>query len=124
MNLRPRARSSYKCEVSAIAREKKTVGAMVRIYCAEHHEHRAGDLTCPGCQDLLSYAHQRLDRCPYGDLKPACSECPIHCYQPARREAMRDVMRSSGPKMLFRHPWLALVHLWKERTRKAPPRRK
>jgi hypothetical protein len=108
--------------VPAISREKQTVAAMVRLYCAEHHGQHDG--LCVSCRDLLSYSHQRLDRCPYGEEKPACNQCPIHCYQPARREAMREVMRASGPRMLFRHPWLAIVHLWKERTRKAPPRRK
>jgi hypothetical protein len=108
--------------VSAIAREKKTVGAMVRLYCAERHQ--GGARPCSSCEALLAYAEARLDRCPYGETKPACNQCPIHCYQPARREAMRDVMRTAGPKMLLRHPWLAVVHLWKERVRKAPPRRK
>jgi hypothetical protein len=104
-----------------IAVEKQTVAAMLRLYCDERH-HPAGGGLCPSCLDLLGYAHQRLDRCPYGEAKPACNPCPIHCYQPARREAMREVMRRSGPRMLFRHPWLALVHLWKEWTRKAPAR--
>ena len=106
----------------AISREKKTVAAMVRLYCAERHG--TDDGLCETCRDLLAYSHQRLDRCPYGEKKPACSECPIHCYQPTRREAMKDVMRTAGPKMAFRHPWLAIVHLWKEHVRKAPPRRK
>ncbi len=106
----------------AIEREKKTVAAMVRLYCAERHGRRDSD--CESCQALLAYSHQRLVRCPYGDAKPACSECPTHCYQPARRQAMREVMRTAGPRMLWRHPWLALVHLWKEHTRKAPPRKR
>jgi hypothetical protein len=104
----------------AIAREKKTVGAMVELYCADHHHGGTGP--CPSCQGLLDYAHQRLDRCPYGEAKPACKECPVHCYQPARREEMRQVMREAGPKMLLHHPWLAVVHLWKEHVRKTPPR--
>jgi len=95
---------------------------MVRLYCAEQHRSAGG--LCESCEALLDYSHQRLDRCPYGEHKPACNQCPIHCYQPARREAMRDVMRLAGPRMLLRHPWLAIVHLWKERTRKVPPRRK
>ncbi|HEX7485526.1 MAG TPA: nitrous oxide-stimulated promoter family protein [Vicinamibacterales bacterium] len=107
-------------EPRAIALEKKTVSAMVRLYCADHH-HR-GDGPCPSCQELLAYAHQRLDRCPYGEAKPACKECPVHCYQPARRESMREVMREAGPKMLLHHPWLAILHLWKDRVRRTPPR--
>ena len=64
---------------------------------------------------LQRYAHERLDRCPFGDDKPTCRECPIHCYRPAEKAAMQEVMRATGPRMLWRHPWLALVHLWKER---------
>lgn len=108
--------------MGAISLEKKTVAAMMRLYCALRHGQRGG--LCDTCAALLTYSHQRLDRCPYGEAKPACSECPIHCYQPARREAMREVMRTAGPRMLWRHPWLAVVHLWKEHTRKAPPRRR
>lgn len=105
-----------------IVTEKKTVAAMVRLYCAEHHD-RPDDL-CPRCATLLSYSHARLDACPYGAGKPTCRECPVHCYRPAEREAMRDVMRWSGPRMLLRHPWLAIVHLWKERFHRTPRLRK
>jgi hypothetical protein len=73
---------------------------------------------------LLAYSHQRLDRCPYGDEKPSCKACPIHCYRPSEREAMRQVMREAGPRMLWRHPWLAIVHLWKDRFTKAPQKKR
>jgi hypothetical protein len=106
----------------AIAREKKTVAAMVRLYCADHRHDAPDGCVCETCAALLAYSHQRLDRCPYGDDKPTCKECPIHCYTPARREEMRQVMREAGPRMLLRHPWLAVVHLWKDHFRKAPPR--
>jgi len=102
----------------AIATEKKTVAAMVRIYCAEHHD--GGDALCAALQ---RYSHARLDACPYGADKPTCKACPIHCYRPAEREAMREVMRFAGPRMMWRHPWLSIVHLWKERFRRKPRRR-
>jgi hypothetical protein len=101
-----------------IATEKKTVAAMVRIYCAEHHA--GADPLCAHCAALQRYSHARLDACPYGAGKPTCRECPIHCYRPAEKEAMREVMRFAGPRMMLQHPWLALVHLWKERFRKVP----
>lgn len=101
-----------------IATEKKTVTAMMRIYCREHHDRP--DALCDTCTTLLRYSHARLDACPYGADKPTCKECPIHCYRPAQRAAMQDMMRFAGPRMLFRHPWLSIVHLWKERYRKAP----
>ena len=97
----------------AIAREKRTVEAMVLLYCADHHE-PAGRL-CPECRDLLAYSHARLDGCRYGEQKPTCKACPTHCYRRDRREAMQVVMRYAGPRMILRHPWLALVHMWKER---------
>jgi hypothetical protein len=37
---------------------------------------------------------------------------------------MREVMRFAGPRMMLRHPWLAVVHLWKERFRREPKRRR
>jgi hypothetical protein len=106
---------------ASIATEKKTVAAMVRIFCAEHHPDDRG--VCEACGALLAYSHARLDACPYGDGKPTCKACPIHCYRPAEREAMRQVMRFAGPRMLLRHPWLSLVHLWKERFRTVPRRK-
>lgn len=105
-----------------IATEKKTVSAMLRIYCAAHHG--AGDPICPTCAALQRYSHARLDGCPYGADKPACIACPIHCYRPAERDAMRQVMRFAGPKMIWRHPWLAVAHLWKERFHRTPKTRR
>ena len=92
-----------------IRREKKTIRAMVAIYCRAHHGTR-GTL-CDDCQALVDYAECRLDRCPFGAKKPTCAKCPIHCYKPALREKARDVMRYAGPRMLLRHPVLALRHL-------------
>ena len=104
----------------AIATEKKTVAATVRIYCAAHHA--GADPLCTSCAALQRYSHASLDACPYGAGKPTCKACPIHCYKPAEREAMREVMRFAGPRMMLRHPWLSIVHLWKERFHKTPRR--
>ena len=90
-----------------LAREWKTVSAMLRIYCRDNHN---GNL-CPECQQLMSYVNLRLDRCRFGEEKPTCAKCPVHCYQRDRREQIRVVMRYSGPKMLWEHPILSLWHL-------------
>ena len=82
---------------------------MIGDYCASHH--RPGDDLCPACGALLAYATQRLARCPYAEKKPTCARCPIHCYQPEMREQVRQVMRYAGPRMLLRHPWMAICHL-------------
>ncbi len=92
---------------------------MVRLSCHDHHA--TTDAPCPDCQRLIEYSHARLAHCPYGAGKTTCRECPTHCYRPAERAAMRDVMRYAGPRMLWRHPLLALRHLWIERQ--GPPRR-
>ena len=67
---------------------------------------------CPQCQALLDYAHKRLDHCKFGEDKPSCTRCPVHCYKPAMREHIRQVMRYSGPRMLLHDPIMAIKHLW------------
>ncbi|USD44104.1 nitrous oxide-stimulated promoter family protein [Vibrio sp. SCSIO 43135] len=96
-----------------LALEFKTVSAMVGIYCRDHHSSEKG--LCNECQALLEYAEVRLDRCPYGEAKPTCNKCPIHCYKPEPKEQMRQVMRYSGPRMLLPHPILSIRHLLHER---------
>lgn len=107
-----------------LARERVTVYAMTRIYCRDHHGLPENHL-CEECSALYEYAMQRLEHCPYQGEKPTCANCPIHCYQKTRREEIRVVMRYAGPKMLLRHPWLAIRHLLDGRV-KAPdlPRRR
>lgn len=91
---------------------------MVHLACEARHLAPRGGL-CAECRELLTYAEHRLAKCPFGPEKTTCRECPIHCYRPAERAAMRDVMVSAGPRMLWRHPWQAIRHLWMER--KGPP---
>ncbi|MDC5857304.1 nitrous oxide-stimulated promoter family protein [Vibrio europaeus] len=93
--------------------EFKTVRAMMFIYCRAHHGTKNG--LCNECQSLLEYAETKLDRCPYGQSKPTCNQCPIHCYKAEQKEQMRQVMRYSGPRMLLPHPILAIRHLLHER---------
>ena len=69
------------------------------IYCRGQHKVPKGDL-CVDCQDLLTYALKRLERCPQ-DPKPACKHCEVHCYKPAYREKIRQVMRYSGKRLIL-----------------------
>ena len=82
---------------------------MVGIYCAAHHG-SDGDSLCEECREFLDYAERRLRKCPYGDQKPTCANCPVHCYKPARKDQAREIMRYAGPRMLLRHPLLAIAH--------------
>ena len=93
-----------------LTREFLTLQKMVEIYCANHHVEQ-DVVRCGECQDFLAYAERRLEKCPYEQAKPTCARCPIHCYKRAQREKARVIMRYAGPRMTFRHPWLALMHL-------------
>ncbi len=97
--------------------ELKTVEAMIGLYCSGIH----GEKTlCSECSDLLEYARSRLEKCPYGKDKPACARCPVHCYRPPMREKIRAVMRYAGPRMIYRHPLLALRHMLARYIHPAP----
>jgi hypothetical protein len=91
-----------------ITREKKTIGAMVHIYCKAHHETK--DELCQECAEFYEYAKMRLDKCPFQENKTTCGKCRIHCYKPGMKEKVKEIMRYSGPRMLLHHPVLAMHH--------------
>jgi hypothetical protein len=97
-------------------RERRTIKAMIGIYC-HGHNHPAETL-CEECHALLSYALQRIDKCPFQTEKPICAKCPVHCYKADMREQVRRVMRYSGPRMMIYHPLLALRHYMDQITRR------
>ncbi len=99
-------------------RELKTIAAMLRIYCRAHH-HPQGAALCADCAAFYAYAHLRLQRCRFGEGKPACAQCTVHCYKPDRREEARRLMRWAGPRMALRHPLLTILHLID--ARRPPP---
>lgn len=92
-----------------LAREHLTMAKMIGIYCSAHHVD-SGDTLCTECEAFLNYAERRLLKCPYGEDKPTCANCPVHCYKPAQRAKAKEIMRYAGPRMLFRHPFLAIAH--------------
>jgi predicted amidophosphoribosyltransferase len=104
-------------KLARVMREKKTLEVMIRIYCMGSHVN--GKSLCNDCQELLGYANRRIDNCPLIANKSTCLNCKIHCYEIPKREKIRAVMRYAGPRMLSRHPALAIAHLIDGR-RKAP----
>ncbi len=102
--------------------DSDVVELMIALYCKKKHKSKKGEL-CPECQELKDYCRYRLSLCPWGDKKPFCSNCPIHCYNKEHREKIREVMRFSGPRMLFHHPVLAIRHV-KETIRQKKKLRK
>ena len=95
-------------KLSRIEEEKRVIAQMIHLYCQKKEGNTE---LCPSCQALLDYAYARLEHCPFGENKTSCEKCPIHCYKPAMREKMREVMRFSGPRMLLYHPIAAIRHL-------------
>ena len=93
--------------------EYRTIEVMIRLYCRHHHG--TSTALCGDCAELLAYAGARIEKCPFGTEKPTCEKCEVHCYKPAAREAVKKVMRYSGPRMLPRHPILAVRHLIRAR---------
>jgi len=106
---------SYGKATARLDREKRTIRAMLRMYCRDHHAGKGG--LCEDCQSLHDYALGRLNHCPFAAEKTTCARCPVHCYKPGMRARVKDVMRYAGPRMLFRHPLLALFHMLDELRR-------
>lgn len=113
--------------MSRLGRERRTMSVMITLYCRDQHGEgteprgpvprsgstgtRRGQDLCADCEALVAYAERRLDRCRFGQSKPTCARCTVHCFGPAMRERIREVMRYAGPRMMLRHPILALAHL-------------
>ncbi len=98
-------------------REKRIVGEMIMLYCHGNHGTKKKVL-CPDCTELLSYAKQRSEKCPFMEQKTFCSNCVVHCYKPDMREKIRRVMRWSGPRMIFHHPLMAIRHVIESKKEK------
>ena len=97
-------------------REKETVSQMIAIYCKKQHGTKYG--LCEECTELEDYARLRSDKCPFMETKTFCSNCKVHCYKPDMREKIRAVMRFSGPRMLFVHPFMAIRHVIESKKEK------
>jgi hypothetical protein len=93
---------------------------MINIFCKGHHNTKSG--ICSECNELLDYAHSRLNKCPFSEDKPTCAKCTVHCYIPVMRGKAKVVMRYSGPKMIYSHPVLAVLHI-KDSRRKTPQKK-
>lgn len=77
-----------------IAKDAQTLTAFVHVFCEQKHE-TAPKALCSSCHELLAYALQRLEKCPY-DPKPKCKDCLTHCYKPDYRTRIQEIMKFSG----------------------------
>ena len=95
--------------MNKIEQDKQTIRLMVGLYC----RHRLPVREIPEeDEQLIDYAEQRLTHCRYGEMKPACKHCATHCYKPDMQEKVREVMRWTGPRMIFFSPKVAFRHIW------------
>ena len=92
-----------------LRREKKTLEKMINIYCQDNHNQER--VRCAQCEELYQYASERLAKCILGNKKTTCAKCPVHCFKTEYKEMIKKVMRYSGPKMIYKHPLLAIYHL-------------
>ncbi len=101
---------------SKIEEEKLMIDQMIMIYC-KGYKHTASP-PCRKCRELMEYAHKRLDSCRFGENKGFCANCPIHCYKPDMRAKIKEVMKYSGPRMLFKNPAAVIKHIIESRYTK------
>ena len=92
-------------------KEQLVVSEMIALYCRKKHGMASKGELCPECKKLCEYAQARSEHCPFMEEKTFCANCRVHCYKPDMRECIREVMRFSGPRMIWYHPGMALWHL-------------
>jgi len=97
---------------SKIENENKTVGVMIDIYCHKHHGTHS---ICDSCNEIKKYSFERLSKCQFGEHKPSCKKCSVHCYKPEKRAQIKEIMRFSGPRMLYLYPIYFLTHFFGRR---------
>ncbi|APF26384.1 MULTISPECIES: nitrous oxide-stimulated promoter family protein [Clostridium] len=94
---------------SRIEKQKESIEFMIDLYCRK--KHKTKEVLCDECRELLQYANFRLDHCRFGENKPNCGGCKIHCYKKEMREKIIKVMKFSGPRSLIYNPKIAFEHL-------------
>lgn len=97
--------------MTKLERDYKTIEVMLNRYCKTEHGSKHGEL-CEECAESLAYSKQRLDRCKFGEEKPTCAKCSIHCYKKSEKFKFIDIMRKTRVWMLFRHPILTYYHFF------------
>jgi len=105
----------------------RTLARFIEIYCTEKHKDQTKSRTelktlnveliaghsvdlCPECQRLLAHAFTKRSHCPMHP-KPACKNCPTHCYHPKYRAQIREVMKYSGRQLVMSGRLDYLLHL-------------
>lgn len=88
-----------------------TLRNLFGIYCRKNHAPEKGVL-CSSCQSELKYAVHKTKICTEKDMGKTCSECRVHCFEPEHREKIREIMRFSGPRLMWSHPLLSMRYVF------------
>lgn len=91
--------------------EGLTIKVMVKLYCRDHHNCQSPP--CVACSELIDYAIAKVKQCPLKEKRTTCGKCKIHCYNPAMKKQIKEVMHYAGPRMLKSHPLLTAKHILK-----------
>ncbi len=97
--------------MSKINREKRVIETMIKLYCQKKEGNKH---LCKECEEVINYALKRLDNCKFGEEKPTCRLCPIHCYNPQMKSKIKEIMRYSGPRLIIYNPLFAIEHSIRE----------
>ena len=81
-----------------IEREKMTIQRMIALYQRRCPEAQADNAHY---QALNAYADKRLDKCVFGENKPACKQCPGHCCKVSDEAAFCLIQRPYISKTLL-----------------------
>lgn len=87
-----------------VEKDIKVLEKFIQVYCETKHRTREKEDShgfCEECKGILEYAIHRREVCPL-DPKPTCKNCEIHCYEPEKRQTIKDIMRYSGMHMIMR----------------------
>ncbi len=107
-----------KTEEEKIEKDIRVLADLTEVYCKKRHAGAKrlpvaakGKLAgyadalavslCPDCTKLVLHGAVMRMRCPM-DPKPACRNCPDHCYHPRYRAQVRQVMRFAWRHLLLR----------------------
>ena len=111
-----------------LRRDLKVLARFIEVHCRHRHRVEAKAPTrlrnvdvraicgrplclCADCRKLLAHGFVKRMRCPL-DPKPSCRKCPTHCYAPAYRARIRQVMKYSGRRLVLSGRVHYLYHLF------------
>ena len=88
-----------------MSKKRPVIEAMIRIYCEGRCQNETLESgLCQECEELLTYALERLEKCPKVAQKTSCGRCEIPCYREPFKSRIRLVMKYAGPRMVVKHP--------------------